>query len=282
MHTQFKKSALTTSLLAALAISCNAGSVGAADTVAQNNLEARQEAQIQTTYDLSPYLRTIDLKVSVHGDKATLSGKVNETAGKELAEQIALGANGIKSVDNQIVVDPEYVPSMLTSPDRKYGEIVDDASITAVIKSKLLWSKHADGMSTNVDTNRGKVTLTGTADNTEAKAFAGQLAKNTNGVKSVDNRLEIKPKEASDTSTGTMHNTSEAISDTWITTKVKSTFMYSSDVNSSDISVATSEGVVTLTGNLTSTSERNLAIELAQNLRGVKKVNADALIVTVN
>jgi hyperosmotically inducible periplasmic protein len=282
MHTQFKKSALTTSLLAALAISCNAGSAGAADTIAQNNLEARQEAQIQTTYDLSPYLRAIDLKVSVHGDKATLSGKVNENAGKELAEQIALSANGIKSVDNQIVVDPEYVPSELTSPDRKYGEIVDDASITAVVKSKLLWSKHADGLSTNVDTNRGKVTLTGTAENTEAKAFAGQLAKNTNGVKSVDNRLEIKPKAASDTSNGTLHNTGEAISDTWITTKVKSTFMYSSDVNSSDISVATSEGVVTLTGNLTSTSERNLAIELAQNLRGVKKVNAEGLIVTTN
>lgn len=280
MQTQFKKSALTTGLLAALAISCNVGSVGAADTVAQNNLEARQEAQIQTTYDLSPYLRAIDLKVSVHGDKATLSGKVNENAGKELAERIALSANGIKSVDNQIVVDPEYVPPALTSPDRRYGEIVDDASITAVIKSKLLWSKHTDGLSTNVDTNRGKVTLTGTADNKEAKAFAGQLAKNTNGVKSVDNLLEIKPKAASDTSNGTVHNTSEAISDTWITTKVKSTFMYSSDVNSSDISVTTSEGVVTLSGNLNSLAERNMAIELAQNLRGVKKVNAEGL--TVN
>lgn len=186
-----------------------------------------------------------------------------------MAKQIALGANGIKSVDNQIVVDPEYVPPVLTSPDRKYGEIVDDASITAVVKSKLLWSKHADGLSTDVNTNRGKATLTGTA-------------KNTNGVKSVDNRLEIKPKVASDTSNGTLHNTGEAISDTWITTKVKSTFMYSSDVNSSDISVATSEGVVTLTGNLTSTSERNLAIELAQNLRGVKKVNAEGLTVIVN
>jgi osmotically-inducible protein OsmY len=280
MQTQFKKSALASNLLAAMAISCNAGSAGAADTIAQNNLEARQEAQIQTTYNLSPYLRAIDLKVSVHGDKATLSGKVNENAGKELAEQIALGANGIKSVDNQIVVDPEYVPPMLTSPVRKYGEIVDDASITAAVKSKLLWSKYTDDLNTNVDTNRGRVILTGTADNKEAKAFAGQLARSTNGVKSVDNRLEIKPKAASDTSNGTIHKTSEAISDTWITTKVKSTFMYSSDVNSSDISVTTSEGIVTLSGNLDSLAERNMAIELAQNLRGVKKVNAEGL--TVN
>lgn len=77
-----------------------------------------------------------------------------------------------------------------------------------------------------------------------------------------------------------MHDTNEAISDTWITTKVKSTFMYSSDVNSSDISVTTSEGIVTLSGNLDSLAERNMAVELAQNLRGVKSVNAEGL--TIN
>jgi osmotically-inducible protein OsmY len=37
---------------------------------------------------------------------------------------------------------------------------------------------------------------------------------------------------------------------------------------------------VTLSGNLDSLAERNMAIELAQNLRGVKKVNAEGL--TVN
>ena len=280
MYIQFKKSMLTSSLLAAIAIPCNADSAGVTEGIAQNNLEARQEAQIQTTYDLSPYLRAIELKVSVHGNRATLSGKVTENAGKELAEQIALGANGIKSVDNQIVVDPEYVPPMLISPTRKYGEIVDDASITAAVKSKLLWSKYTDELSTNVDTNRGRVILTGTADNTKAKTFAGQLARSTNGVRSVDNRLEIKPMAASDTSSGVMHDTSEAISDTWITNKVKSTFMYSSDVNSSDISVTTSEGIVTLSGNLDSLAERNMAVELAQNLRGVKSVNAEGL--TIN
>ena len=77
-----------------------------------------------------------------------------------------------------------------------------------------------------------------------------------------------------------MHDAGEAISDTWITTKVKSTFMYSNDVNNSDISVTTSEGIVTLSGNLDSLAERNMAIELAQNLRGVKKVNAEGL--TIN
>ena len=37
------------------------------------------------------------------------------------------------------------------------------------------------------------------------------------------------------------------VADGWITTKVKSTFMYSSNVNGSDIVVSTNAGVVTLT-----------------------------------
>lgn len=76
----------------------------------QDILEARQESQIWTTYALSPYLRANDLKVVVHNGKATLSGKVDEDVNKDLAKQIALGVTGIKDVDNQILVQADYVP----------------------------------------------------------------------------------------------------------------------------------------------------------------------------
>jgi len=269
MQTSFKKSALSMGLLCALALSGNVYATEKADASTQSNLAARQEARIQTTYFLSPYLRSTDVKASVLGDKATLSGTVSEVAVKELAERIALSADGVKSVDNQIKVDPQYTYSS-TSTDRSYGEAIEDAGISTVVKSKLLWSKYADGLTAHVDTNRGKVVLTGTAPSKEAQAFAGKLAQNTNGVVSVDNRLEVvapKPEEAGSNSIG------EAISDTWITSKVKSTFLYSSQVSGSDISVTTSNGIVTLTGNLMSLQERNMAIELAQSLRGVKEVN---------
>lgn len=273
MKTSFKKSVLTTSLLCALALSGNVYAIDKVDAPNQSNIAARQESQIQTTYFLSPYLRSTDINVSVQDNKVTLTGTISEVAGKELAEQIALSANGIESVDNQIKIDPKYIYSPPASPDRSYVEIIEDAGISTAVKSKLLWSKHADGLSTHVDTNRGKVTLTGTASSEEAQAFAGQLTQNTNGVVSVDNRLEIvvpTPEEAGS-------SISEVISDTWITSKVKSTFLYSSQVSSSDISVTTINGVVTLTGDLMSQQERSMAIELAQSLRGVKEVNADDL-----
>ena len=68
-----------------------------------------------------------------------------------------------------------------------------------------------------------------------------------------------------------------ACRDGWITTKVKSTFMCSSNVDGSDISVSTDKGIVTLSGKVDSGAERALAIELAQNVRGVNSVNSKAL-----
>ena len=237
----------------------------------QEVIEARQETQIWTTYALSPYLRANDLQVSVHEGKATLSGNVAESVNKDLAKQIALGVDGIKSVDNQIAVVANYkAPEQAKS--RSYGEVVDDATISSAVKSKLLWSRYADGLAVNVDTTRGAVKLSGSANSVEAKEAAGKLAVNTHGVNAVSNQLVVETgKPVAAKSDGT------DVADGWITTKVKSTFMYSSNVDGSDIAVSTNGGVVTLTGKLDSGAERALAIELARNVRGVKSVDSSSL-----
>ena len=271
---QIRKTLYATGL--ALALTTLAGPV-AADTAGQNITEARQETQIWTTYALNPHLRAMDIKVSVQAGKATLSGKVEEDVSRDLAKQIALGVTGIKEVENLIVVQADYTPPART--ERGFAEIVDDASITTAVKSKLLWSKHADGLTTNVDTRSGKVTLTGKADSGAAKDLAGRLAGNTRGVVAVDNKLVVaaaKP-SAKDKAELAAIETKSAVSDSWITTKVKSTFAYSSNVSGSDISVTTKNGVVTLSGKVDSGAERDLAVELAKNVRGVKTVHAKGL-----
>ena len=275
MYTQFRKSLFASSI--ALAMVAMSGAF-AADTISQDVTEARQEIQIWTTYALSPYLRANDLKVSVHNGKATLTGIVEEDVNKDLAKQIALGVNGVKEVDNQIVVQADYAPPARSS-ERGYGEVIDDATITATIKSKLIWSKHTASLVTEVDTKRGKVTLLGTADSAAAKDLAGRLAMNTRGVVSVDNQLLVNGKKptAADTAKKLTKEAERAIADTWITTKVKSTFMYSSNVDGSDIEVSTHSGIVTLSGKVSSGAERALAIELANNVRGVKSVNSKSL-----
>lgn len=275
MHKQSRKLILASGI--AIAMSVASGTV-AADTLSQDVTDARQETQIWTTYALSPYLRANDLKVSVHNGKATLTGKVEEGVNKDLAKQIALGVNGVKEVDNQIVVQADYIPPM-PSTARSYGEVIDDATITASVKSKLMWSKYTDGLSTEVDTKQGKVTLQGSADSGAARDLAGRLAMNTRGVASVDNQLVVNGKKpgVADAAKSSVHEAKREISDSWITTKVKSTFLYSSNVDSSRIAVSTTGGIVTLSGKVASGAERALAIELAKNVLGVKSVSSKGL-----
>lgn len=270
--------ASTLAISMAFALGTFAGGAYAEDTVTQNMNDVRQETQIWTTYALSPYLRANDLKVSVQNGKATLTGTVDEDVNKDLAKQIALGVDGIKEVDNQIVVNADYV-APIQSTSRSYGEKMDDAGITSTIKSKLLWSKYASGLTTEVTTKSGKVTLQGTAASKSAKDAAQNLAMNTRGVVSVDNQLVVKEAKPStgDKVEDAMKDAGKAISDAWVTTKVNSTLMYSSSVHSNNISVETKNGVVTLTGKVQSGAERALAIELAQNVQGVKRVDAKKL-----
>lgn len=277
--TQFNNKLL---LAAAVALALGSGQTIADDKMAAKQqsgpiTNARQEAQIWTTYSLSPYLRSNDLSVSVEDGKATLTGNVEEDVHKDLAGAIAAGVTGIKDVDNQILVDADYKPP--TSSTRGYGDVVDDATITTAVKSKLLWSKHTEGMDTKVVTHNGKVELSGTVATQQAKQQAEKLAKNTDGVRSVNNQLLVSDNKAdtkgygkNDDKKGTL------ISDSWITTKVKSTFMYSSNVSSADISVNTDNGIVTLAGKVDSGVEQALAIELAQNIRGVRSVSSKQLI----
>src|SRR5262249_48179305 len=111
-------------------------------TMSDQISDARREAQIWTTYATNPHLHAFDLKVEVKGNTATLNGKVQSGAAKDLAEQIALGVEGIKQVDNRLVVDTSYEPPKRAGSERSFGDVVADATISASVKSKLLWNSH--------------------------------------------------------------------------------------------------------------------------------------------
>jgi hyperosmotically inducible protein len=74
-----------------------------------------------------------------------------------------------------------------------------------------------------------------------------------------------------DTSVGTK------VSDAWITTKVKSEFATTKGVSATDISVDTDNGVVTLSGDVDSQAEKNLAEQTARGVKGVTAVSSTGL-----
>jgi hyperosmotically inducible protein len=74
------------------------------------------------------------------------------------------------------------------------GTSIDDATITATVKSKLVAEKASNLTRVDVDTNSGTVYLNGTVESAEQKTRAELLAWQAKGVKSVVNNLQIQKK----------------------------------------------------------------------------------------
>ncbi|HEY1029027.1 MAG TPA: BON domain-containing protein [Pseudomonas sp.] len=75
----------------------------------------------------------------------------------------------------------------------------------------------------------------------------------------------------------TVDKAEQAVSDTWITSKVKSTFVADKNLSALDIKVETNQGVVSLSGVVATDAERDLAIAKTKEIEGVRDVSADAL-----
>ncbi len=69
----------------------------------------------------------------------------------------------------------------------------------------------------------------------------------------------------------------QPVTDTWITTKVKTELATTEGVESMDIDVKTVNGVVTLTGVLDSDTAVKKAVAAAQSIKGVKSVDSSGL-----
>ncbi|WP_282874410.1 BON domain-containing protein [Pseudomonas peli] len=274
MH-QFKTLALATATAGLIGLAPFAAYAAEGDASRELS-EARQEGSIWTAFALNRHLNPFTIDVDVENGSAKLTGKVETDVERDLAEQIALGIEGVKKVDNQLTLDPAFEAKASAEPN--LSQRFDDATLVATVKSKLLWNSNTEGLDINVNADNGKVSLTGNAQTAEAKELAGRLAANTDGVRAVNNQLSVS---ATDSTAAKAQNaaddTAAVISDAWITSKVKSSFIYSRNLDGLDISVDTQKGMVSLSGTVLSNAEKQLAIETARNIRGVRGVDADAL-----
>ena len=106
----------------------------------------------------------------------------------------------------------------------------------------------------------GVATLKGTVDSNTERDMAVRLA-SVSGVRVVDDQLKVGSAGAQAT-----------LEDSAITTKIKTEILANTDLRRSDISVATNNGVVTLTGTVPSQEMRQLAVDLARHTGGVTHV----------
>jgi osmotically-inducible protein OsmY len=116
----------------------------------------------------------------------TLQGEAPSMASKELATEYARDVENVKEVKNDMTVAK-------TEPkaDESTGEKIDDASITAEVKSSLLSHRSTSALHTSVSTTDGVVTVGGVAKNDAERSLVTKLATDINGVTSVVNNMTI-------------------------------------------------------------------------------------------
>lgn len=76
----------------------------------------------------------------------------------------------------------------------KAGQVMDDTKITAAVKAGIFGEPGLKVLKIDVDTRDGFVTLSGSADSAQDVQRATQIASSVEGVKSVDNRLQVSAK----------------------------------------------------------------------------------------
>jgi hyperosmotically inducible protein len=150
-----------------------------------------------------------------------------------------------------------------TRSQRAPGEQVDDAALLTSVKSALAADPVTEAGEINVDVNRGVVKLAGFVDTSKEKSQAGDVARNVDGVKSVQNDIAVKTENSS---------TGEVIDDSILTAKVKAALIEDTDTKAHQINVETKDGVVQLSGFVDSASAKSAASQVAKSVTGVKDV----------
>ena len=142
-----------------------------------------------------------------------------------------------------------------------------DDQIVSSAKKSYVFKNYLKDDDIKIQSKDGAVTLTGTVSQESHKTLAQETVAGLRGVKTVDNRLEVKGESPA------------ANSDAWLMTKVKTTLFFHRSV-SAGTTVDVKNGIVTLRGEATSQAEKDLTTEYAKDVDGVKDVKNEMAVST--
>lgn len=142
--------------------------------------------KVKSTLLFHRNVRATKTDVNVTDGVVILSGEASSLAQKELTTEYASDVEGVKSVKNEMTI--AKTPS---KTEQTLGEKIDDASITAQVKSSLTSHRSTSALKTKVSTTDGVVTVSGIAKNSAEKSLVTKLVTDIDGVSSVVNNMTI-------------------------------------------------------------------------------------------
>ena len=210
-----------------------------------------QKTDAQITQDVldelawDPAVTVADLNVSTDHGRVMLNGTVDTYGTKSEAEDAAYRVGGVRSVDNDLVVNPAALG------------LRADTGIAADIRSALALDYQVPDDRISVRVVDGFVTLTGNVDWYYQKDSAEDDAAMISGVKGVDDEIFVNQPQASavDISSG-----------------ISRAFARNAELYDDNIDVTTNGSQVTLAGMVATWSEYDTAEDIAWMSPGVTSV----------
>ncbi len=228
-----------------------------------STMDNRIESSAKKSYVFKTYLKSDDITVDSKNGVVTLTGTVGDDSHKSLAEDTVESLPGVKSVQNDLEV--------------KGSQPVEnsDAWLITKVKTTLLFHNNVSAM-TEVTAQDGIITLRGSATSLAQKDLTTEYVKDIEGVKQVNNEMTVSGTSKKTQSIG------RSIDDASITAEVKMTLLSHRSTSAVDTKVKTRNGVVTLGGNAANSAEIDLVTKLVSDIKGVRRVKNDMVVIALN
>jgi hyperosmotically inducible protein len=185
-------------------------------TVACSHSDAGITTAVKSKLAADDTVKAYRIDVDTKSRVVTLNGKVDNARARSRAVELAKATEGVADVvDNLTVVAGVTPPGGLddaalnrardaastttagADTSKRDGTIgtagaaVGDAALTAKVKTKFLADTSISGLKIDVDTKNDVVTLSGTVPTAAEKRKAVEVARATDGVKSVVDNLKV-------------------------------------------------------------------------------------------
>ena len=155
----------------------------------------------------------------------------------------------------------------IDSSMNKFGNFMDDSSITAKEKAALVDHESIKSTDISVKTDNKVVTLSGFVESQTQAEEAVKVAKGVEGVSSVSDKLHVRDSKES--------SVKGYAGDAATTSEIKAKLLADDIVPSRMVKVETTDGVVQLSGTVENQAQSDRAESIAKAIDGVKSVKND-------
>lgn len=211
-----------------------------------NDKEIQRNIRDRLSWDVR--VDPVEIQVEVENGAVTLAGQVPTYVGRSAAFDAAWSVAGVREVRNGLTVKRLA----------ESGAIPSDAEVQERISNLIAWNPSIDEKEISVKVADGLVRLEGAVNAHWKRDYVQELAANVLGVADIRNEIAVVP--------------GMSMSDKDLAREVIAKLERNTLVDADQIEVRTDDGIVTLSGKVSTRTQRQAAVEATSRTLGVREV----------